>query len=301
MRFNVLHVLCVLCSLFSATGLFAFGNEGHRIVCHIAFLELNGSDQAEVARLTKKFERPDGRHEKKFEDSCLFADEARRKARAGKPGWTDFADFENWHFLNVPRTTRVADPDHCHDDCVLEGLKEDSELLRTGDDDQARAEGLIFLAHWVGDAHQPLHISFRDDLGGNEIPLSANSKYRQDSDDLHAVWDTGIIKAAMRKAHVSDALDYAEDLHSAISNGQRTQWLATPREQWLQESYDITLQPEVQYCQFKTTPSGERCRSIGGERTLTNDYQTKFQDDVELRLKQAGVRLAGEIRKALHP
>jgi hypothetical protein len=40
---------------------------------------------------------------------------------------------------------------------------------------------------------------------------------------------------------------------------------------------------------------------IGGRRRLTSDYQETFQPVMETRLKQAGVRLANEIRKALHP
>ena len=105
----------------------------------------------------------------------------------------------------------------------------------------------------------------------------------------------------MRSAQITNALAFAQRLRNQISNAERTQWLSSAPPQWAQESYDITLLPDVQYCRFRTMPFGERCRSIGGPRTLTNAYQQEFQDDVELRLKQAGVRLAEEIRKALHP
>ncbi|HEX7829261.1 MAG TPA: S1/P1 nuclease [Thermoanaerobaculia bacterium] len=292
------RIVCALFSLVFATGLFAFGNSGHQIVCHIALLELDAADRAEVVRLATAYERPDGRHEHSFEDACLFADEARRRADNGQAGWEDFADYENWHFFNLPRTSRVADPTHCQHDCVLEGIDQDSTLLRDGADDQERSEGLIFLAHWIGDIHQPLHISFADDRGGNRIKLSAQSKY---SSDLHAVWDTGIISAAMRSAGLTDPFDYAVNLRNSINSAQRTTWLSSSKEQWAQESYDITLGPDVQYCRIKLTPFGQRCRPIGGQRTLTSAYQLRFEHDIELRLKQAGVRLANEIRKALHP
>lgn len=291
------RIVSVLLTLIVAGSAFAFGPDGHRIVCHIALHELSPTDRDAVERLADLFERPDGGTEDSFEDACNFADEARSKAQDGIPGWEDFNNFETWHFFNLPRTTRVADKDLCHEDCVLEGIIQDSALLREASEEQARAEGVIFLGHWVADIHQPLHISFRDDLGGNEILLASSSKY---SGHLHRVWDSGIIRAAMQEEQITDPLAYARRLRNAITSSERTQWLASAPPRWAQESYDITLQPDVQYCRFKTTPSGERCRTIGGKRRLTIDYQQKFEDDVELRLKQAGVRLAEEIRKALH-
>lgn len=291
-------VACAFLLLLVSASAFAFGPDGHRVVCHIALLELDAADRDEVVRLTRAFERPDGRRERSFERACELADEARRRARNGEPGWDSFIDFETWHFLNLPRTTRTVSESHCQRDCVLEGIEQDAILLRDGANDQARAEGLIFLGHWIADAHQPLHVSFRDDLGGNEILLTAQSDY---DGHLHRVWDSGIIIAAMRSAGLGDALVYARRLHGTISNADRTRWLAARPIEWLQESYDIALLPAVEYCRFRTTPAGERCRSIGGRRTLTDAYQQQFEDDVETRLKQAGVRLAGEIRRALHP
>lgn len=286
--------------LFVAASVFAFGPDGHRVVCEIALLELDANDRTEVIRLTRAYERPDGEHERSFDNACTFADEARTNAKDGVKGWEDFNDFDNWHFLNVPRETREANPSHCHHDCVLEGIEQDSHLIRVGEDDQSRAEGLIFLGHWIGDAHQPLHVSFRDDLGGNEVLLTTDSEY---SGHLHRVWDSGIIREAMQLAGLQGRpRDYARHLQTSIMSGDRSKWLAASPRQWLQESYDITLLPEVEYCRFDPTRfGGEKCRRIGGRRTLTSDYQETFQPVLETRLKQAGVRLANEIRKALHP
>ena len=30
---------------------------------------------------------------------------------------------------------------------------------------------LKFLGHWIGDLHQPLHVSYADDKGGNHVTL----------------------------------------------------------------------------------------------------------------------------------
>ena len=45
-----------------------------------------------------------------------------------------------------------------------------------------QTRGLEFLGHWVGDVHQPLHVSFKDDRGGNAILEQGPC-----DNDLHAV------------------------------------------------------------------------------------------------------------------
>jgi hypothetical protein len=40
--------------------------------------------------------------------------------------------------------------------------------------DADKLASLKFLGHWVGDVHQPLHVSFADDRGGNEIEITGH-------------------------------------------------------------------------------------------------------------------------------
>src|SRR5882672_1948088 len=96
----------------SASNVLAWGEEGHRMVCRIAWLSLSPDDQKEVDRLTKAYKIPPDSTLKinSFPDACNFADEARRQARdAEKAGsttspWLHFKGFSNWHFLNVARS-----------------------------------------------------------------------------------------------------------------------------------------------------------------------------------------------------
>jgi hypothetical protein len=48
----------------------------------------------------------------------------------------------------------------------------------------------MFLVHFVGDMHQPLHVGRPDDRGGNSITIKFDNK----STNLHALWDSGLIK-----------------------------------------------------------------------------------------------------------
>jgi hypothetical protein len=47
---------------------------------------------------------------------------------------------------------------------------------------------LKFLGHWVGEIHQPLHVSFEDDRGGNGILVTGIC-----GTNLHAAWDTCLV------------------------------------------------------------------------------------------------------------
>ncbi|GJP37110.1 hypothetical protein CLOM_g21551 [Closterium sp. NIES-68] len=54
-------------------------------------------------------------------------------------------------------------------------------------------EALMFLAHFAGDIHQPLHVGFTSDLGGNRVHVS----WFKRKTNLHAVWDGYIIATAI--------------------------------------------------------------------------------------------------------
>lgn len=282
---------------------FGWGQEGHRIVCRIAYQSLTDAERQEVDRLTHAYKLPDDADLEinSFPDACIFADAARVKVRdAQKAGstdspWLQYKDFNDWHFLNVARSVRSIPEDACDNDCVLEGIAQHSKMLKSGATDQERGEGLFFLGHWLGDVHQPLHVSYSDDQGGNTVqPVSGgfypvNPKFPL---NLHAVWDSGMIRIAIKKPGWRR---FADRLQKRIKEEKKTGWLDSEPLDWAQESYDITRSRKVQYCR----PTNTSCQSFGQGRMLTAKYQKEFLDDVELRLQKAGTRLAALISEAL--
>jgi hypothetical protein len=260
------------------------------MVCRIAYLLLDDAQQTEVRRLTAAYRRPDGGEIRYFTDGCIFPDEARAKARDGISGWTRFDEFNDWHFLNLPRDSHEVSIDDCGGNCVLHAIDFHAAALKNAATDQDKAEALFFLGHWVGDVHQPLHVSFADDLGGNSIKPIKGGFYQSGS--LHSVWDSGIIfnGTGMRGWRI-----YADQLKDAITPVAESHWLTADSVEWARESFVVTTSPDVTYCRW----NGDSCDSNGSSRTLTSTYQTQFQDEVEMRLQQAGVRLADLIRKNL--
>ena len=302
-----MHKTLVVCSLIAAcaSSAFAWGNDGHRIVCRIAYDELSAADRKEANRLAKGYKMPPDADLQinSFPDACVFADEARSKNRTATTNndttspWLHYSAFNDWHFINVTRDTTTIPESECNNDCVLTGIATHSAMLKNGANDQDRGEGLIFLGHWLGDIHQPLHVSYADDQGGNKVQPVTGGYYPVPSSfplNLHAVWDTSIISKADA---ASGWRVYADRLQRKITTAQRAQWLASSDPlQWAQESYDITTKPAVEYCH----QSSSGCASFGTGRTLTKAYQAAFQHDVELSLQQAGVRLAKLIHDDLN-
>jgi hypothetical protein len=130
-----------------------------------------------------------------------------------------------------------------------------SLALATDEDDQLRA--LKGLGHWVGDVHQPMHVSFQDDRGANKVDVDAPC-----SSNLHAVWETCIIQ----KTIGSDGRKMALELRGVISAEDRAKWIPASVDTvsvigWADESFQIAVKPEVSYCVKKE--GVEVCVNLG--------------------------------------
>ncbi|CAG8483280.1 7334_t:CDS:2 [Gigaspora rosea] len=67
----------------------------------------------------------------------------------------------------------------------------------------SRSEALKFLVHFLGDLHQPLHITSKD-KGGNGIPVT----FEGHNTNLHSVWDTSIIYKRIREFNENSTFDH---------------------------------------------------------------------------------------------
>jgi len=99
---------------------------------------------------------------------------------------------------------------------------------------------LVFLIHFVGDVHQPLHCGYGIDRGGNDIRVNW---FGQDT-NLHAVWDVSIIQK-YNSDYTSFAAELVADLKQYNPYGNTTDPLAMGDESfyWVRNLvYDFTGQ-----------------------------------------------------------
>ena len=270
-----LAVAAILMACLPAAAL-AWGEDGHRVVCQIAYDELTEAARAEVDRLLALDADFDS-----FAESCLFADEPERIR------WMD-------HFINLPRSTAAITTRDCPlaDSCVLSAIDGDVAILRNplaGDADRLRAMKL--LGHWVGDAHQPLHVSFQDDRGANSIAIAGD-----DPDaNLHGIWDYEILAASFG----NDYRRIAAEFRNGISDAMRAQWRHDSAIEWVNESLQITIAAATRYCVMQQGACWYTKDNMLLDRdetwrrmTISDAYLRKHGPTVRLRLQQAGVRLA---------
>ena len=173
-----MRVFVVLAALLSASfdshSAFAWGDIGHRVICQIAYEELKPEIKARVDALVAidpKF--------RTFADGCTWPDVFPRQRPPE-------------HYVDLPRSAKgieVAHPCPVADRCVISAILNDTRDLALSLDVSDQLRLLKSLGHWVGDVHQPLHVSFDDDRGGNLVAIAGPCKA-----NLHATWDNCIIE-----------------------------------------------------------------------------------------------------------
>jgi hypothetical protein len=134
------------------------------------------------------------------------------------------------------------------------------------------------LGHWIGDVHQPLHVSFLDDVGGNKIRATGCAR------NLHAAWDTCLVQSAVG----SNPQKAASDLLATLKPEQAKLWASSKPRDWVNETFAVAEATATGYC----VRHGNSCDPVGGEITITAGYEKENIPVVREQLLKAGVRLA---------
>ena len=232
----------VLFSFSSHT--WAWGDEGHKVICEIAFRLVLLSSRAEIPRLIKtdtEFHR--------FSDSCIWPDHPRKRTAE--------------HFVNLARDSRGLTDEICPraQECVLSAIQvELAYLSSSGGDDEAKLAALKFLGHWVGDVHQPLHVSFEDDRGGNGVLVTGECG----TSNPHSAWDTCLVT----KAVSADVGEAATDLMKSITPAKAESWTSSKPKDWANESFAIAERAQTKYCMRE----GAACDKPAGKVTIDGGY-----------------------------
>ena len=254
----------------------AWGAEGHRIVARVAGQLLDPRTHAALRDIAG---------DETLEDASTWLDRERQHLRGtlrGSPAW---------HYDDRPVCDAAAGPErYCADgNCASRAYRRYLAVL--GDRHASREQRLLALhvvAHLVGDAHQPLHAADHDDRGGNDISVLLGSRTRATS--LHAVWDTDLVKRAVRgSSEERFAERLVESRRSDLARIERGGF-----ESWLGESYEIAR--GYAYGRLPRFACGS---DPADPLRLSTGYLDGARPIVEERLARAGIRLAAVLRAAL--
>jgi len=211
---------------------------------------------------------------------------------------------EQRHYINLPFTARYNHAQHCPEGvCSIETLLAQRAILA---DRRAplpqRAVALAWVAHLVGDMHQPLHAGQLADRGGNltcvawmgepSQPTSSNGKMTCSGANLHAVWDSKLLEAATGFMRPDDAPVLAQQLRPLWRRVQAAEPPLTARtsaewravvERWHNEAQALITREPIY-------PSD----AAVGPTYLQRHYPT-----VRLQVLRAAARLAAMLRQSM--
>ncbi|PUZ49244.1 hypothetical protein GQ55_7G311000 [Panicum hallii var. hallii] len=272
----LLHVLLVAVAA-RAPAAQAWGKEGHYMVCKIAESFLTEQASTAVKNLLPGWAGGD------LAETCSWADQQRFRYRWSSP----------LHFADTPGDCKFDYARDCHntkgekDMCVVGAINNYTAALKDSSSPYDPTESLMFLAHFVGDVHQPLHCGHTEDLGGNTIIVHW---YRRKS-NLHHVWDVNIIETAMKDFYDNDL----STMIQAIQQNITEEW-ANEEKQW------ETCRSRTKTCADKYAEESAKlaCKAYEGveqDSTLEDDYFFAALPVVQKRIAQGGVRLAAILNK----
>ena len=249
-----------------ATQARAWSRDGHAIVGILAERQLRPAARAEVSRLLA------GEPDPTLAGIAAWADDVRAAEGPGKSAPLHYINFKGGDCSYVPERD-------CPDgNCVIAAINRNFLILSDHTrPDAERRDALKYLVHFVGDVHQPLHSTPRDDKGGGDFQVN----YQGKGSNLHKVWDRLILE---RKK--STPADYANALANqpalAPDPSRRSD---RPAADWALESCRIVLDGNLY-------PSSH---------VMDDAYLDRNLPLAEQRLRMAGNRLADMINLALAP
>jgi hypothetical protein len=238
----------------------SWGGTGHKTVAKIAENHLTPNAKAAVKALLG---------DQSMADVASWADQLRNDPNYSNTG--------SWHYINAPLGLNFADfsktvKDHGPSNVYGALLKCEDDIKSKTATFQQRADALKFIIHFVGDMHQPMHVSRAADKGGNSIQMQFNGK----GTNLHSLWDSNLINK-QGETFEQMAVGYDKATPEEIKK-----WQSADPMQWAFESYEIATKIYAEADQDKSPDDAY--------------YQT-YMPIVQQRIEKAGIRLAGVLNE----
>nr|POF10727.1 endonuclease 1 [Quercus suber] len=272
----------LLCFAFMiGPGAQGWSKEGHIMTCRIA-QGLLGSEALEVIQNLLPLNVNGD-----LSALCTWPDQVRH--------WHKYRWTSPLHFIDTPDDgctfnyqRDCHDPHGVEDVCVAGAVQNFTSQLvhyREGSADRRynMTEALLFLSHFMGDIHQPMHVGFTSDEGGNTI----NLRWFRHKSNLHHVWDREIVLTALSDYYEKDMDLLQKDIEgnftdgiwsSDVSSWEHCDDILSCVTKWAVESINIA-------CKWGY-------KGVDPGTTLADDYFDSRMPIVMKRIAQGGVRLA---------
>lgn len=245
-KFTIMKKIILVIFLLLTAKSFSWGNKGHTMVAQIAFSYLDEATKKNVLYYL------DGMT---IEEAANWMDDIK--------GDKEFDHMRAYHYANFPKGAKAADREgdnivHVLNNTILE-LNAKDKLTR-----EEIKTRILFLFHLIGDLHQPLHVGYATDKGGNTVQLN----YRSQGTNLHSFWDTGIISS--QNITLADCLNFQTYTPEELKAVRKINVVG-----WSEESRDLL--PQVY---------------AYGSPKVKDTYVEESAKTVKAQIQKAGIRLA---------
>ena len=259
--------LAVILCLAGPLPSFAWGPEGHNLVARLAAAHLTPAASAKVSEILGP--------NVSLASISSWADQVRNSRRDTAP----------WHYIDIPINVQHLDMarDCPKGDCVIAKIDDFRKVLADpATQPDQRKEALIFLVHFIGDMHQPLHCSDNKDRGGNEVRV----EFFDRNMNLHSIWDGGMLG---RIDSGSEDAVFAE-LSRDLTNGRAKKWGKGTVRDWAEQSHKTAV--KTVYGKLPPAPAS-------GPIKITPEYEKLADPVMKQQIERAGARLATTLNAAL--
>ncbi len=252
---------------------FCWGVKGHRMIVEGAFRMLSHDKQKKLLEILNGYDLKatqdknikSGGKPRVVKDptdlglACKWLDDVRHDFSA-------YASMDHWHFYNVDDVVK--------DDNVVDAINNTINKIQDKSiSDQEKKIALLVLLHLVGDIHEPMHCSYKNDAGGNDYKVTCKVCAPRKDENIHHVWDDQFI-------------DYFNITSQTIAS-QVTAWSEKEKgkakkpvppadvKEWESESFQIV----------------ENKKNYPAKHSVDADYLKKYEATIVEQLAKGSVRL----------
>jgi hypothetical protein len=247
---KIKHIIILISSLFISFNSFAWGSKGHAIVSQIAFSYLDANMKKIV------LEYLDGMT---IEEAANWMDNIKNDH--------SYDYMKPQHYVNFEKGKNVENNTGANIISVLTITINELKNYKKLSKEEVKQK-LCIIFHLIGDLHQPLHVGYGIDKGGNTMQINFNGN----GTNLHSFFDSGIIK--YKNITLNDCLNSNKKTTVQIlefQKGSISDWAAESRT-YLDEIYNL---------------DGHK---------ITEDYVNSNSVVIQKQLYNAGLRLASILK-----
>ena len=247
----LITIAFLLLLIISPAKTYAWGKQGHALVAEVAFRYMNKNTKKEVL---------------KYLDGMTIEDAANWMDNVKNDHSYDY--MKPYHYANFEKGDQVLETEGDNIIYQLNTTIKELQNKETLSKEEINTK-IKILFHLVGDLHQPLHVGYGEDKGGNSKQINYNGK----GTNLHSFWDSGIIKS--KEISLQDCLNSNTFCFFQLRKIKKINVV-----KWSTESRNLL----------------DQIYNTGGN-TINDNYVDQNAALIETQILKAGIRLASVLNE----